>query len=127
MGTCARDGQLRVARRATTGRRRPSQANLHLQIIFFGREHCAALRHDAAACLLCRWAAVDLSAQGGPLKAGQSPRKRLSLGGGGGGGAEEGAAGEEGPAETKKGGAKGGAKRQRRAAPGGDAKEADVQ
>jgi endonuclease-3 len=29
----------------------------HLQIIFFGREHCPALRHDAAACPICWWAA----------------------------------------------------------------------
>jgi len=31
---------------------------LHLQIIYFGREHCPALRHDASACLICSWAAV---------------------------------------------------------------------
>ncbi|HEU4430222.1 MAG TPA: endonuclease III [Myxococcota bacterium] len=31
---------------------------LHLQIIYFGREHCPALRHDANACLICSWAAV---------------------------------------------------------------------
>lgn len=30
---------------------------LHLQIIFFGREHCPALRHDFAACPICSWAA----------------------------------------------------------------------
>lgn len=29
---------------------------LHLQIIYFGREHCPALRHDAAACPICSWA-----------------------------------------------------------------------
>ncbi|HMV65479.1 MAG TPA: endonuclease III [Myxococcota bacterium] len=29
---------------------------LHLQIIFFGREHCPALRHDPAACPICSWA-----------------------------------------------------------------------
>lgn len=29
----------------------------HLQIIFFGREHCPALRHDFAACPICSWAA----------------------------------------------------------------------
>jgi endonuclease III len=29
----------------------------HLQIIFFGREHCPALRHDLAACEICGWAA----------------------------------------------------------------------
>lgn len=30
---------------------------LHLQIIFFGREHCPALRHDLDACPICSWAA----------------------------------------------------------------------
>ena len=29
----------------------------HLQIIFFGREHCPALRHDLASCPICSWAA----------------------------------------------------------------------
>ena len=28
----------------------------HLQIIYFGREHCPALRHDFAACPICSWA-----------------------------------------------------------------------
>ncbi len=32
----------------------------HLQIIFFGREHCPALRHDLAACPICSWAATKL-------------------------------------------------------------------
>ncbi len=30
----------------------------HLQIIYFGREHCPALRHDLAACPICGWAAT---------------------------------------------------------------------
>ena len=30
----------------------------HLQIIFFGREHCPALYHDLAACPICAWAAT---------------------------------------------------------------------
>ncbi len=30
---------------------------LHLQIIYFGREHCPALRHDLARCPICSWAA----------------------------------------------------------------------
>lgn len=29
----------------------------HLQIIFFGREYCPALRHDLTACPICSWAA----------------------------------------------------------------------
>ncbi|MCB9739071.1 MAG: endonuclease III [Deltaproteobacteria bacterium] len=31
---------------------------LHLQIIYFGREHCPARGHDAAACPICSWAGV---------------------------------------------------------------------
>lgn len=30
---------------------------LHLQIIFFGREHCPARRHDLDKCPICSWAA----------------------------------------------------------------------
>lgn len=30
---------------------------LHLQIIYLGREHCPALRHDFDACPICSWAA----------------------------------------------------------------------
>jgi endonuclease-3 len=30
---------------------------LHLQIIYFGREHCPALRHESADCPICSWAA----------------------------------------------------------------------
>jgi endonuclease III len=30
----------------------------HLQIIFFGREHCPARRHDMTACPICSWAAT---------------------------------------------------------------------
>jgi endonuclease III len=30
----------------------------HLQIIFFGREYCPALRHDLMACPICSWAAT---------------------------------------------------------------------
>jgi endonuclease III len=29
---------------------------LHLQIIYFGREHCPALRHDLSRCPICAWA-----------------------------------------------------------------------
>lgn len=32
-------------------------ARLHLQIIYFGREHCPARFHDLAACPICGWAA----------------------------------------------------------------------
>ena len=30
----------------------------HLQIIYFGREHCPALRHDLRECPICSWAAT---------------------------------------------------------------------
>lgn len=36
----------------------PSWAKLHLQIIYFGREHCPALGHDLARCPICGWAAT---------------------------------------------------------------------
>lgn len=32
---------------------------LHLQIIYFGREHCPARGHDPAACPICSWAGVE--------------------------------------------------------------------
>ena len=31
---------------------------LHLQIIFFGREHCPARGHNLSTCLICGWAAT---------------------------------------------------------------------
>lgn len=37
---------------------RSSWAKLHLQIIYFGREHCPALYHDLASCPICAWAAT---------------------------------------------------------------------
>ena len=33
-------------------------SRLHLQIIYFGREHCPARFHDLAACPICSWAAT---------------------------------------------------------------------
>jgi endonuclease-3 len=33
-------------------------AKLHLQIIYFGREHCPAQRHDLRGCPICSWAAT---------------------------------------------------------------------
>ena len=32
--------------------------DLHLRIIFFGREYCPALRHDPKVCPICSWAGV---------------------------------------------------------------------
>jgi len=36
---------------------RESWIKLHLQIIYFGREHCPARRHDLTQCPICSWAA----------------------------------------------------------------------
>ncbi len=36
-----------------------SWADVHLQMIFFGRQHCPAKKHDAAQCPICSWAAVE--------------------------------------------------------------------
>jgi endonuclease III len=47
---------------------------LHLQIIYFGREHCPALRHDMTSCPICAWAAPPLPRD---LRA-QRPRKAAS-------------------------------------------------
>jgi endonuclease-3 len=33
-------------------------SRLHLQFIYFGREHCPALRHDLEKCPICSWAAT---------------------------------------------------------------------
>ena len=35
-----------------------SWGKVHLQIIYFGREHCPALYHDLDACPICSWAAT---------------------------------------------------------------------
>lgn len=48
---------------------------LHLQIIYFGREHCPALRHDLDACPICSWAAsraVRAQAERGATKKGRA-------------------------------------------------------
>ena len=43
--------------------------DLHLQMIYFGREHCPAKQHDPAKCPICSWAgeAAAASAPGTPL------------------------------------------------------------
>ena len=40
----------------------------HMQIIFFGREYCPALRHDFAACPICSFAASKATIAGGPRR-----------------------------------------------------------
>jgi endonuclease-3 len=44
---------------------------LHLQIIWFGRTHCTALRHDVDACPVCSWA-MSQAARRREAKAGKS-------------------------------------------------------
>jgi endonuclease III len=44
---------------------------LHLQIIYFGREYCPALRHEPAACPICSWAFVKRSPARGSARVGQ--------------------------------------------------------
>ena len=34
--------------------------DVHLQMIFFGREHCPAQGHDRSVCPICKWAAVGV-------------------------------------------------------------------
>jgi endonuclease III len=57
-----------------------SWSRLHLQIIYFGREHCPALRHDRASCPICSWASRaprPPSSRGNTRKA-PRPRRRAS-------------------------------------------------
>lgn len=49
---------------------------LHLQIIFFGREHCPALRHDAAGCPICSFAAPKKASKKAPAKGTKTGAKK---------------------------------------------------
>jgi len=49
---------------------------LHLQIIFFGREHCPARSHDLSACPICSWAATRKRIREEAKKAGSVKRRR---------------------------------------------------
>lgn len=49
---------------------------LHLQIIYFGREYCPALRHEPERCPICSWAAPRARTQ----KASPGRAKRLARG-----------------------------------------------
>jgi len=48
---------------------------LHLQIIYFGREHCPALRHEMGACPICAWAAPPLPRSAQAKRPRSSPSK----------------------------------------------------
>jgi endonuclease-3 len=43
---------------------------LHLQIIYFGRQHCPARGHDPAACPICSWAAPKRRRREGQSRSG---------------------------------------------------------
>ena len=47
----------------------------HLQIIYFGREHCPALRHDLTTCPICSWAATKKQIRAEVLAAQRATRR----------------------------------------------------
>lgn len=55
---------------------------LHLQIIYFGRSHCPALRHDLTKCPICSWAAskarIAAESRGRTKPGAAAKRKRAS-------------------------------------------------
>jgi endonuclease-3 len=58
----------------------PTWGRVHLQMIYFGREHCPALRHDAAGCPICSWATPrrrrKTATRASPSAAGSGARHR---------------------------------------------------
>jgi endonuclease-3 len=60
---------------------RGAWSKLHLQMIYFGRNYCPALRHDPRACPICSWCRVKKSsaAGGGRRGAPAAPARRLRL------------------------------------------------
>lgn len=58
----------------------PSWNKLHLQIIYFGREHCPARGHDLTTCPICGWAASAKRVR--EESAASKPRRRVDGGGG---------------------------------------------
>lgn len=58
-------------------------SKLHLQIIYFGREHCPALHHDLSTCPICSWAAskkriAEEARRNLDLRAARSKTKKLA-------------------------------------------------
>jgi endonuclease-3 len=47
---------------------------VHLQIIYFGRKYCPALRHDPDQCPICSWAAAP-SRRGTPVAKRKAARR----------------------------------------------------
>jgi len=63
---------VRQTERDLTGLYPPSAWNrLHLQIIYFGREHCPARGHDPSRCPICCWAGSSSAPSG------DSTRRRI--------------------------------------------------
>lgn len=52
----------------------------HLQIIYFGREHCPAQRHDATACPICSWAAPAAARCAPEWRGGGRAKVQLGMG-----------------------------------------------
>ncbi|HET7710398.1 MAG TPA: endonuclease III [Thermoanaerobaculia bacterium] len=48
----------------------------HLQMIYFGREHCPARGHDPASCAICSWASSPQAATGRSVRRGR--KRKLS-------------------------------------------------
>lgn len=51
----------------------------HLQIIYFGREHCPALRHEPGTCPICSWAAVTRAAAPAERNAARAPATKKKV------------------------------------------------
>ncbi|MFO0692175.1 MAG: endonuclease III [Polyangiales bacterium] len=51
----------------------PTWAKRHLQIIYFGREHCPARGHEPASCPICAWAAPKKAKAEAPPKPAKRP------------------------------------------------------
>jgi endonuclease-3 len=56
----------------------PSWNKLHLQIIYFGREHCPARGHDMSRCPICSWAAPKVRVTAERRRAADLPAARRS-------------------------------------------------
>jgi endonuclease-3 len=56
-----------------------SWARAHLQIIYFGREHCPARGHDLAKCRICSWAASQRRIQAESARGPGSQRRGASV------------------------------------------------
>ncbi len=54
---------------------------LHLQIIYFGRSHCPAQRHDLDACPICSWAATKARKREEAARAARGGKRRTARSG----------------------------------------------